>query len=380
MNLKVHEVGPPDLESWRAVVSWVYEREAPQGPPSGIREGERRFLVTSDDGPAGACSVLDATVAKGRDDLRCGGVAGVATLVQHRRSGVADALMRHVLASMREEGQCLSALYAFRESYYRRFGYESCGWRWQVKCPRERLPRVRSELPVRQIDVSEVHTLDPVYRSFVRVRSGSFLRSKADWADRMGKRKPSVYAVGDPFEGYLWANFEGFWGDVDIGELAWSTPAGYHGCLEVVSSLCSNQDVALWNEPPDSPFVAGHLDQGASCTLHRPSMFRLVDAQGALSCVSSDVEGEFSFDLEDADCPWNHGVWTVRYGRDGTRVERGGSPDFRTRPGPLVQALLGAPDLRSTVMTGGTEVLNGSAFEAAAVFFRPRPVVCMDFF
>jgi len=51
------------------------------------------------------------------------GVGSVAVSPEHRRRGVAEALMRAALRELRQQGKAFSMLYAFRESFYRKFGY-----------------------------------------------------------------------------------------------------------------------------------------------------------------------------------------------------------------------------------------------------------------
>ena len=380
MNPEVVRVGSEELEEWRQVVSWVYARQAPEPDAYPLEAGEHRFLARVGGRPAGACTVYDYTVARGQSDLRMGGVAGVATLPEFRRSGVADSLMRNVLAAMRDDGFAVSALYGYREPFYRKFGYETCGWRYQIKCPQGRFPRVTSELPIKQIDVSGLAVLEPVYEAFIRSRSGSPMRTEEDWKHRMGKRAPMVYQVGEPAEGYLWVHLEDFWGDVNVGEVAWSTRAGYEGCLSLMGSLCSNQSSVTWNEPPDSPFLSRYLDQGITATVSRATMYRIVDVPRALSSLTAIDEVEFSMRVEDSQCPWNAGHWRVNAGPKGTSVVSGGDPDFEIEVGALTQAIMGQPSLSALAMQGVVKVNRPEALMAVSRAFSPLPVVCMEFF
>lgn len=380
MSFEVVKVGPADLPDWNHVVSWVYAREAATSESYPVDPGEVRYLVRSGKEPVAACAVYPMDVARGSSTLRCGGVAGVATLPEHRRVGAADDLMRAVLEGMRGDGVAISALYAFRSTYYRRFGYENCGWRWQIKCPAERLPRFRSSLPVKQITPAELKNLDAVYVPFIRARSGSPLRDLDAWEHRMGKKPPMVYAIGDPLEAYLWANLGEFWGDVSVGEFAWVTRRGYESGLSLLAGLCSNQLSVTWSEPPDSPFVDCHMDQGVTAQHQRPTMFRVVDLRAAFGSLSSEEAVEFSFELTDQSAPWNQGLWSVRAKPDGCEVTPGGRPAFRIDVTSFSQALMGQPSLSTLAATGQVEVLDPSGFAAACRLLQPLPVVCMDFF
>ncbi len=55
--------------------------------------------------------------------LKMGGVASVATLPEHRRKGLAKALVIHLFEKMNRDGYYVSTLYPFRESFYSALGY-----------------------------------------------------------------------------------------------------------------------------------------------------------------------------------------------------------------------------------------------------------------
>lgn len=85
---------------------------------------ERRTHVVFDDGAAAVtASVIPMTQELRGRLVPMGGVAGVATDPQARRQGHARALLAHVLADMRAQGQVVSTLYPFRPSFYQRLGY-----------------------------------------------------------------------------------------------------------------------------------------------------------------------------------------------------------------------------------------------------------------
>lgn len=381
MNVEVVKVGPADIPDWNHVVSWVYAHEAATSDSYPPNPGESRYLAKVSGTPAAACTVYPMDIARGTGTLRCGGVAGVGTLPEYRREGAADVLMRSVLEGMRDDGFAVSALYAFRSTYYRRFGYENCGWRWQIKCPSDRLPRLRGELPIRQLETSSLTELDDVYVPFVRARSGSPLRAQDDWVHRMGKKTPMVYGIGDPLEAYLWVNMGEFWGEVTVGEFAWTSRAGYEAGLSLMAGMCSNQLSIHWNEPPDSPFVASYMDQGITAQHLRPTMFRVVDVESALVGLKPDLSVEFTFRLVDEAAPWNDGTWTAVYTDAAAEVQRSTSePAFTIEATRFSQALMGQPSLADLAQQGHVVVHDRAGFMAACTVLSPLPVVCMDFF
>ena len=55
-----------------------------------------------------------------------GGVAGVATYPEYRRSGYVKELLQHSLQTMKKDGYSVSMLHPFAVSFYRKYGWELC--------------------------------------------------------------------------------------------------------------------------------------------------------------------------------------------------------------------------------------------------------------
>lgn len=368
----------PDMNQ---VWAWVYTNQPPDEDLDPEPENMSRWLVRDQGRAVSVCQIYHYNLARGEDRLTCGGVGGVATLVEARQTGAAHELMVGVLRAMREKEFAVSALYAYKESYYRRFGYELSGWRWQMTCPAHRLPKTKSSLPVRQIAPEDAALLDEVYLPFIESLSGSHERTAADWKKRLGKKPSPIYAVGDPIEAYAWVNLKEFWGDATVGEIAWSTREGYESILSVLKGACSNQSRLIWNEPPFSPYLSRFADQGAELKVVRPSMFRAVHVPRALESLTSDEDLSFVLAIQDEMLPENNGPWRVVCESGQTVVQpTAEEPDFTLGIGAFSQALMGQPSLVDLFDLELVEVQNGMGFAQAIHLLSPMPVVCMEFF
>ncbi|MED2841044.1 GNAT family N-acetyltransferase [Bacillus wiedmannii] len=62
----------------------------------------------------------------GKEKLKMGGVAGVATYPEYRRSGYVKELLQHSLQTMKNDGYTVSMLHPFAVSFYRKYGWELC--------------------------------------------------------------------------------------------------------------------------------------------------------------------------------------------------------------------------------------------------------------
>ena len=189
-----------------------------------------------------------------------------------------------------------------------------------------------------------------------------------------------VFAIGEPLEAYLWVNLDEFWGDANIGELAWTSKAGFETALSLIGSLCANQSSATWCEPPDSPFIASYMDQGMSATHNRQTMFRVVDLVPALTRFKPHSEGEFVVEIEDEECEWNNGVWAVGYSQDGVEISKGTNAGLRMNVREFSQALMGQPSVADLANYGAIDVWDPSGLKSFAQLLDARPVVCMEFF
>ena len=62
----------------------------------------------------------------GKERFKMGGVAGVATYPEYRRSGYVKELLQHSLQTMKKDGYTVSMLHPFAVAFYRKYGWELC--------------------------------------------------------------------------------------------------------------------------------------------------------------------------------------------------------------------------------------------------------------
>ncbi|MCC6403177.1 MAG: GNAT family N-acetyltransferase [Fimbriimonadaceae bacterium] len=374
------EVKPSTVEEWNSVLHWVYTQSAPREPAAPPSKGEKRFLVREGGRVVSACRVRDYTVARGPVPVRCGGVAAVATLIEDRRSSHGADLMAGLLGAMRENGQPLSALYAFKNAYYARFGYGLSGYQWQIKSPSHRLPRRASGMEVARLDPKDWKKLQGCYAEFAATRSGNLVRRTEEWALRLAPANGAIYALGNPVRAYAVVKFDGFWGTAEASEAVYADAEGHDALINLFHSMVSNQEAIRWNEPPDSRFLSHFMEQGMEARRHGMTMFRLVDVPAALRLLQPEGKGTFTLHVDDAHARWNCGPWTV--GWDNGRVEVAASNDagLSLSVATLSQAYMGSPSFSQLVSDGFVQIKVRRDAEAAARFFGSLPVSMLDTF
>ncbi len=319
----------------------------------------QRFVVGYvGDQAAFAAIVCDYPTFWRGEVVRGAGVAAVGTLPEFRGGRVGQQMMDRLMGLLKEAKYEVASLYGFREPFYRKSGFEACGWRWRISCPVHQLPKISGELEVREVSPDYVAELMGCYRQFAARFNGSCDRTPEHWKRRLGKKPPQIYAVGKPVEGYLWTNPYGFWNDLEIGEIAWTTARGYESLLGLMRTLAINKTNVIWNEPPESGFGRRFVDGGVEMIKNRPTMFAAVDPESLLNRLGAEFE-EFSFEFM------------------GQTIGTG--PLVEIDRLQLAQALMGSPSLDEMVNWG--EVTgDAGAVEYLRKFLRPMSACCMEFF
>ena len=372
-----------DEDGFFTVRSLTYNDGLPITDREGWRTDHEHYVAELNGQIVGAFSALPLTASRGPATLKCGGIAGVAVAPDCRRAGVGGHMMRWYVNFAREQGTPLASLYGFRETWYRRFGYEVAGKRTRITCPTYRLPDLPCALDVRRLGWESWPELATCYAEYAHARSGVNLREGAwQWKRVLAENKPlTIYAFGDPVEAYVAVSHSiNFWTEQGISEVIWSTRRGYEAALSFFRQLGINKTAIAWYEPSDSPFYAQFLDNGIEARIDRPIMFRVNDVPGALSLLKPTGSGVFSMRVADDVVAANDGVWRVEYNTDGISVTPGTDEDFTLDIRQLAQAFLGEPSLADLLRYGLVTVRNAGPVEDALRLLPPSPTICLDFF
>ncbi|MBI4509411.1 MAG: GNAT family N-acetyltransferase [Deltaproteobacteria bacterium] len=283
----------------------------------------RQIVVAEVNGVmAGHASMLSLTMSLCGEDVPVSGVAAVSVAPEFRRMGVADRLLKESLRRMRQNGDALSLLFAFRWSFYRKFGYGPCEtWDLLRVHPRQ-LPESRHRRHVRALDRAS-HDADVrrIYEAARAGTTGQLARSDYWWTGRVYRRAPLGTVHVDPgtgrVDGYMLY-------DVPtsppypaqhllVRELRGETPSAVQGLLGFLRAQADQyamvelvlprgehaawlDDYGLWDAPPSlcEHELAGLAMAGA--------MGRLVDVPAALQHHPgprrNGARGSFGLDVE----------------------------------------------------------------------------------
>lgn len=382
MPLEIRTGDESNVQDLGKVWSLTYRSGQPYEVDETRSHLSENFIAYQDDEPVGAYGMSPMTATRGRAEFKCAGVLAVAVMPHVRNSGVGSGMMRYALRDYYERGYELAHLYAFRETYYRQFGYEAVGEKYKISVESPFFPKVRQSLHVRQFGVEGQSHIEACYQEFAHRRSGLNLRYNGQW-ERLLPRESNrtVYAAGDPVEAYVILQHQAnFWEEQEIVEFVWTTRRGYDTMLSVLAGIGKNKTKVTWIEPSDSPYRSFYWDRGASVTISNQLMYRVINVKKALEGLKSDTSGEFTIEIEDEVIPENKGPWKITFSPDLVTVEPTNEAGLKMPVQQFAQAFLGEPSLSLLAKNEYVEVRNQQDLKEAEKLLPPSPTLCYEGF
>lgn len=91
-----------------------------------MKESHEVYGIMEGENLAAKLHLIPFHIYIGKEKFKMGGVAGVATYPEYRRSGYVKELLQHSLQTMKKDGYTVSMLHPFAVSFYRKYGWEIC--------------------------------------------------------------------------------------------------------------------------------------------------------------------------------------------------------------------------------------------------------------
>ena len=390
---------------WRAyrVSSLEKRREFYTDHP---RFGLRDVRVGELDGQIVASLVLYPFTAFVRGHrLPVTGVGSVAVSPEHRRRGVGETLMRAALREMRQRGDALSILYAFRGSYYRRLGYGVIETMHQLAFSPSNLPDHEERRGVRRLMLPDRPSVEAVYERVASQGHFALVRKQEWWSQRLWSY-PGEWVIYEgrrrgQIEGYLCYEVDSTPGpfklSVTINELVAATPEAHRGLVGYLASLRDQVTEIHFAAPADGTWpmtlrTGQNLRPGAEISvlidtgnLANGAMLRLTDVKAALERwpLPPQARGEVVLEVDDPILPQNARAWRagVRDGRLRVGVlaaapaggaRRARLPRLRASADLLASVVAGTISPQRAAEAGLVESSDGAA-EVIERWFRARP-------
>lgn len=335
------------------------------------------------------------------------GIGSVAVSPEHRRRGVADALVRASLRDMRQRGDALCMLYSFRGDFYRRYGWGLVETPVMLSVPPALLPASDEARRVRRLRMPDRPLVQELYERHARERGHFALARRPEWWERRlwgYEGEWIVYERGrGQIEGYLHAQVdsgEGPWKlVVTVNEYVAHTPDAHRGLTGYLHGLRDQVVEVVMSTPADAPWLAQFADAAnlrgdlklsvvrSSGHVGYGAMLRLLDVKAALEAfpVSPQARGEVVLEVTDDVLPQNERAWLAhaRDGRIAVRAESARSSASRARRPHLAASaetlatiVAGAVSPQRAVEAGLAHDVRGAA-EILDHWFRARPAFVM---
>jgi predicted acetyltransferase len=318
-------VAPEDYERMATIAAQSFGGDAAsvlQWLQSPERTDEARGLY--EDGQlVSQMELLTFEIQTGRGRLRCGGIGGVATPPEQRRRGHVARLLRGACEELRERGITLVLLDAFKDSFYRRYGWAPFSERRRYSAAPERFTPFRDRhgrfMPAGNDQIAE---LDAIYQGGLRGRFGPVVRTPAWWR---------VHVLGSNTV-YLWRDDQGRARAYTIYRISHDAEGNVLRCREMIAldpearaqlfALLANHDSHVkriqFDAPTDAPVNLLFADP-LECTVAPCFMLRIIDVAALLSAYQypADCAGRLTFAVDDDWLAHNRGPFTLEVDQSG---------------------------------------------------------------
>ncbi len=329
------------------------------------------------------------------------GVGSVAVSPEHRRRGVGEALMRAALREMRQKGEALSLLYAFRGSYYRKLGYGVIEVAHQMSFSPGNLPASDEARRVRRLMLPDRPSVEALFERvaaqghFALARRPEWWRQRlwtygGEWVVYEGRRRGQI-------EGYLYYEVDNANGpfklSLSLNEFAAATPEAHRGLVGYLASLSDQANEIHAVVPGDNSWAqilstAQNLRPGLEIGLYTDTgnvangaMLRLTDVKAGLERmpVSPSARGEIALEVIDPVLTQNARGYRLsaregklKVGAEPQRAGRARLPRLTASADALAAIVAGTIDSTRAAEIGLVDSAGGAA-EVIERWFRAPP-------
>lgn len=326
---------------------------------------------------------------------KMGGIGGVASLPQHRRSGGIRTCFEALLPQLYRDGYVFSYLYPFSTTYYRKFGYECCVQRYQAAAnlPLLAPPAVggtlRMATPADPL-YSDVRALDAHWEARYNM-AVQHEQADYDWllqCDPAAKQEFTYVWYDAHHAPKSYATFalklEADGRNLVCSRFRFSGSEGYYGLMTLFSRLAADHQSVKFRIPtePALQYLMPEWSLGAArWTLEAAGMVRVINAAAALRLARYRGSGMVTLRLHDAQIAENNATFCVRF-QDGhaLSVERTDvQPDAELEISTFSALLAGVCSFEAARESFPGLNVFGNADALAQVFYQ-KPLFIEDYF
>ncbi len=275
--------------------------------------------------------------------MKMGGIAGVTTQPEHRLQNHVRMLAIESLKVMRENKQFISALYPFKYSFYRKFGYENCTEIPSIIAPPGNIliPENFQPLELKPVlnDESTFNLIMSIRKKYNEKYNNAIFTSYKEWVFHYVGEHYKIYIIYNNKEpvGYFITNLEKREGPWNV-----RLNVSDHICSSVEARLTmfnflkkhadQNKDFKIWlyGDELFTDYFNDLWDEGIKHTICGGAMFRVVDVKEALQLLNypKDLAFTFTIKLEDTTAPWNEKPLVIEIKDGKAKIDDYSGSDF----------------------------------------------------
>ncbi len=294
-------------------------------------------------------SYLDGTV------VGSPGIAGVATLLEHRRGGAVKNLLKKAYVEMYEKGDVMSYLYPFSHEYYRKYGYAQGSYGDMITVDIKQMYDIETDGYTKQYFPGDGYDdLKTVYNHFAAQYNCCVAREDWRWNtlflkdpykndDRVFIRfnennEPIAYMKIKP------EKVENYTYDMNVIETAWVGYEGIRGLMAIINGYKGDLRKIKLIVPAGFPIeILVKETWGTEVSRYHTGMNRIINAQKAFEIIKKpDSPGSVVIGVDDKHAPWNSGNWLVEWKMAECSVAKTKkSPDLQCDVSSLSQLITG---------------------------------------
>lgn len=317
-----------------------------------------------------------------------GGIGGVASLPQYRRSGAIRGCFAAALRDMYDGGTLLSYLYPFSTAFYRKFGYElGCDQaRWRLKLSgmptlelsgRWRLSEPDNTLidDIRAVDAAREGRYNCMVfagdTEYLYLRENPFVTKQYTYVYYDAEGRPRAHLTAVPGGGEL-----------QCPRFVFNDREGFLGLLALLVRLSADHSHATLYLPTDVD-LRGVLPEWSFGNVERAieqrGMVRAVNVEGLLRLARTRGEGNLKIGVEDPMIPENTGCFELSFAPGQSNAVRrvSASPDIALTIQDFSRLIVGCRDLDPEWLP---EVRLNCEKAAADRVFYEKPVFISQYF
>ncbi|RKF52656.1 acetyltransferase [Bacillus wiedmannii] len=148
-----------------------------------MKESHEIYGIMEGEDVAAKLHLIPFYIYIGKEKFKMGGVAGVATYPEYRRSGYVKELLQHSLQTMKKDGYTVSMLHPFAVAFYRKYGWELCADLLVCHMTKSDLVMKKQENGTVKRFNKENHPeeVEKIYETFAARFSGMLVRDEKWW-------------------------------------------------------------------------------------------------------------------------------------------------------------------------------------------------------